>query len=119
MNIHVETPEFLQRLQRTGDFDVTKAVREILVQTNTSQESLVIYDNNSDIMASVGKAPETQVYYQKRFWIHQLIALSEVNTMEDRLLINQFFVPQDWFTYFAKNIVDLANIHGLPKANGW
>jgi hypothetical protein len=115
----VESPEFLQRLQQTGDFDVTKAVREILVRTNTSEESLTFYDNSCDIRSSEGKAPEVQIYYQKRFWIHQLIALNNVNTMEDRLLINQFVVPQDWFTYFANNVVDLANIHGLPKANGW
>lgn len=119
MNAPTGPHEFLFRPQKPGDFDVTKAVRAILVQTGTTQEQLTVYDNNGDIRASVGKAPETQIFYQKRFWIHQLITLFNVNTMEDRLLINQFQDPQSWFTYFANNIVDLANVHGLPKANGW
>ncbi len=119
MNTNIEPIEFLQRQQQPGDFDVTKAVREILVRTNSTEQQLAVYDNNVDINTSIGKAPETQLFFQKRFWIHQLIALTHVNTMEDRLLINQFTDPQNWFTYFANNVVDLANIHGLPKANGW
>lgn len=119
MNDNLELNDFLTQEQLVGDFDLTSAVREVLVRTQTTPEQLAVYDNNSDIKLSVGKRPDAQLFFQKRFWIHQLINLPNVNTREDRLLINQFKVPQDWFTYFSNNVVDLANIHGLPKANGW
>jgi hypothetical protein len=116
------THPFLDRMQQIGDLDLTKAVRSALEQTSTEPMNLAAYDSHPSIQASLGKAPEVQLYHQKEFWNYQLLALQEnanVNTLEDRLLIQQFVDPQSWLTYFTKNVIDLVNLYNMPVRHGW
>ena len=110
---------FLTSEQKPGDFDLTKAVRETLIRAGASDSQLHAFDNSYDIKESQNKTTEIQLFLHKRFWIYQLITLDGVNTMEDRLLINQFNDPKTWFTYFANNVVDLAMTYNLPKNVGF
>lgn len=112
-------PQTLAAPQQVGDFDLSKAVSLLLARSQVAKEQIDFYENNVDIRYSQGKTPDAQLYLQKRFWIHQLISLDTLDTMDERLLINQFMVPKDWFTYFANNIVSIILIHKLPTRNGW
>ena len=111
--------EFLQRNQQIGDLNLTQAVRDLLVRANCD---LGGYDNHPQIIQSQGKAPEVQLFLQKEYWTYQLLTLQEnhsVNTIEDRLLVNQFNDPRTWFEYFAKNVLDLVQLYNMPYRHGW
>ena len=113
---------FLQKQQQPGDLDVTTAIREAMAKSGFSSQALINYDNNPTIQMSQGKAPATQVFLQKEFWTYQLLVLQQeakINTLEDRLLLNQFIDPKSWFTYFVNNIMDLALGNNLPTRHGW
>ena len=113
---------FLQKQQQPGDLDVTSAIREEMAKSGFSSQALINYDNNPTIQMSQGKAPATQVFLQKEFWTYQLLVLQQeakINTLEDRLLLNQFIDPKSWFTYFVNNIMDLALGNNLPTRHGW
>lgn len=105
--------------QKTGDLDLAKAVREIMVRTGVDPAELANYDSNPQITHSRDKSTALQLMIQKSFWTYQLLLIKNKDTMEDRLLLNQFSDPQAWFTYFANNVVDLINIHKLPQRHGW
>lgn len=116
------TNAFLNREQQVGDLDLTNAVIEIMRTTGVSEEKIWIFTSNPQVSMSMGKAPDVQLFLLKEFWIFQLLVLQQtqgINTMEDRLLVNQFNDPRHWFEYFAKNVMDLVHIHGLPVQNGW
>jgi hypothetical protein len=75
-----------------------------------------------DIIESVNQRPSNQLFFQKEFWNYQLMLLQtfkNVNTIEDRVLINQFNDPKIWFEYFAHNVLDLVQQHNLPIRYGW
>lgn len=116
------THPFFDKLQQIGDLDLTAAIRQALVQTSTEAANLAAYDSHPSIQASLGKSPDVQLWHQKEFWNYQLIALQEnanVNTLEDRLLIQQFTDPASWLTYFTKNVIDLVNVYNMPVRHGW
>lgn len=105
--------------QQIGDFDLSGAVRKLLELANVD---LSIYDNSPNIITSIGKDPNTQLYHQKDFWTYQLLLLQQnqkVNTIEDRVLVNQFTDPKSWFEYFANNVLDLIQLYNLPIRHGW
>ena len=107
-------------LQQTGDFDLSAAVRKVLTMANCF--CIDNYDSHSAIMASIGKRPAEQLFYQKEFWIYQLTLLQTlkgISTLEDRVLVNQFNDPKTWFEYFAHNVLDLIQQHDLPIRYGW
>ena len=116
------THPFFDRLQQIGDLDLTSAVRQALTMTGTEPDNIAAYDSHPEIQMSVGKAPDVQLYHQKTFWNYQLLALQEnanINTLEDRLLIQQFKDPASWLTYFTKNVIDLVLIYNMPVRHGW
>lgn len=107
-------------LQQTGDFDLSAAVRKVLTMANCF--CIDNYDSHSAIVASIGKRPAEQLFYQKEFWIYQLTLLQTlkgISTLEDRVLVNQFNDPKTWFEYFAHNVLDLIQQHDLPIRYGW
>lgn len=107
-------------LQQSGDFDLSAAVRKVLTMANCF--CIDNYDSHSAIMASIGKRPAEQLFYQKEFWIYQLTLLQTlkgISTLEDRVLVNQFNDPKTWFEYFAHNVLDLIQQHDLPIRYGW
>lgn len=113
---------FLSSMQQIGDLDLTAAVRQVMVQSNVPAENIQAYDCNPNIQQSIGKAPETQLWHQKEFWIYQLVALQElagVQTNEDRLLVNQFNDPASWLTYFTNNVMDIVHTYDMPQRHGW
>lgn len=106
-------------IQQIGDFDLTAAVRKVLTMTNTNIDN---YDSHRAIIESVNQRPSNQLFFQKEFWNYQLMLLQtfkNVNTIEDRVLINQFNDPKIWFEYFAHNVLDLVQQHNLPIRYGW
>lgn len=110
--------EFLNRPQQIGDLDLTAAVRDLLFRTGVQVN---FYTSHPQIVASIGKAPEVQLFFQKEYWTYQLLALQEnqnINTIEDRLLVNQFNDPRTWFEYFANNVLDLVHLYNLPYNHG-
>lgn len=107
-------------LQQSGDFDLSAAVRKVLTMANCF--CIDNYDSHSAIVASIGKRPAEQLFYQKEFWIYQLTLLQTlkgISTLEDRVLVNQFNDPKTWFEYFAHNVLDLIQQHDLPIRYGW
>lgn len=113
---------FFDRQQQIGDLDLTTAVRQAMSMSSIEEENLQAYDSHPSIQMSKGKSPEVQLYHQKEFWNYQLMALQEnanINTIEDRLLIQQFNDPASWLTYFTKNIVDLIGVYNMPVRHGW
>jgi len=114
-NLQSNSDQFFAQSQQSGDFDLTKAVREVLQRTGSID--LSNYDNNSNIIQSQGKAPSVQLFIQKEYWNYQLLCVQEnnnFNTLEDRVIMQQFTDPKIWFTYFSNNVVDIAINYNLP-----
>lgn len=106
-------------IQQVGDFDLYSAVKKVLSMTNCNMDN---FDSNEHVAASIGKRPTEQLFFQKSFWNYQLLLLQElkgVNTIEDRVLLNQFNDSKTWFEYFAHNVLDLVQLYDLPIRHGW
>ena len=118
-NVPQQASAVLNIPQQVGDLDMTTAIRDVIASHNLSAEALVVYDNSPLIIQSIGKNPAAQMWLQKEFWLYQLSLINGVNTMEDRVIIQQINDPVTWVQYFAKNVMDLARLHSLPRRHGW
>lgn len=117
-----QLPAFFTKTAQFGDLDLSSAVRETLIKADLTPENIAAYDSHPSIVLSIGKAPDVQLYLQKQFWIYQLCALQDkgnVDTHEDRLLVNRFQDANSWFTYYCNNVLDLVQEFNMPVRHGW
>lgn len=113
---------FLNQAQQLGELDLTTAVLDLMKRSQIPQANIDAYLSNPGIVASLNKNSMVQLWYQKDFWIYQLLCLqqhAQISTLEDRLLVNQFNDPHTWLKYFNDNVMDLVYQYDMPRRHGW
>lgn len=100
---------------RTPDeINLTLVVRNILVESNVSEQALSAYDNNRFIIESADKNSECQRFFQNRFWDLQLIS-SDKPTVDERYCLLGDGEIHDWIILFKSTVLPFILNNNLPK----
>lgn len=106
------TPENFDHTRRDGDFDLVGATRAVLQNAGIDTTA---YDNSRIIQDASSLRPQAQRHLLNRFFRHQLMSVTNVNSIEERTNLIEDGEFEDWLRLFTNSVVPFLVTHSLPK----
>jgi hypothetical protein len=110
----------LSRKRKEGDFELTQAVRQILVEAGQLRQVEEHFDTHHMIGYSVDLDPGAQLFLQNAYWRLQLMNLpvDTADTIHERLYLQDNVEVEVWLEHFKKVVVPKLVELNLPASLG-
>lgn len=105
--------------RKTGDIDIIKCIREILIRNGLKKKVEELFDTDSSIAYAQHLGPLAQRDVLASFWNLQFMNAG-VGGYEERACLTLPFNDSDWIRVFVEKLIPFIVDNDLPKVlYGW
>ena len=107
--------EIYKRDRLDGEYDVVESIRQAMLDSGASRESIEYFDNHYQIVKARSLNADAQVMHCLLFVTAQLATIDNGYAIDARQAIAMQMRPSEWISIFKGKVLPLFIEHDLPK----